>query len=217
MDAAAANAAAGAVRTASPRILGRLISAFNTDEGSNNEIILSAVGDEIDESVHARTATMPDEVLPADATGRKLDTVCAGYGLERREREADEWLRERLGREVFGPKATREALETVLDGLFVKKPEIVEWIRDQWFVGRNYLGVNTWLCDRTKVAYRFLVRVMNTRKTIERTGFFVDRSYVGQQYAYDDKLEYSVPMWFLWCLIRAVRPAGIEATIEVLN
>ncbi|HUU57423.1 MAG TPA: hypothetical protein VMW93_08785 [bacterium] len=214
---AAPAALTGAFRVASPRILGRLISAFKTDEGSNNEIILSAVGDEIDESVHARTATMSEEVLPLEATGRKLDTACAGYGLERRECEADGWLRERLGREVFGPKGTREALETVLDGLFVKKPEIVEWIRDQWFVDKNYLGVDTWSCDRTKVAFRFLVRVMNTRKTIERTGFFVDRSYVGEQYDYDDRIEYSVPMWFLWILIRAVKMAGTEATIEVLN
>jgi hypothetical protein len=212
-----ATAAATAGVTAGQRIRGRLITAFNTDEGTQVEIILTAVGNEVDGSVHAPVANIPAKILPGAAVGRDLDTVCAGYGFERREREADEWLRERLGRLAFGPKVTREALEEALEGLFVKDPEIVEWIRDQWFVGKNYLGVNTWSCDRTKVAYRVLVRVMDTRKTIQRTGFFVGRSFLGVQYNYEDRLEYSVPMWFLWCLIRAVKPAGIEVTIEVLN
>jgi hypothetical protein len=203
--------------SAGQRISARLITAFKTDEGSYNEILLTAVGDEIDGSVHAPVANMPARVLPGDANGRDLDAICAGYGLERREREADEWLRERLARVTFGPKGTREALEQVIDGLFVKKPEIVEWIRDQWFVGKSYVGVDTWPCDRTEVAYRVLVRVMDTRKTIGRTGFFVERSYVGEQFLYDDKLEYSVPMWFLWWLIRAVKPAGTEVAIEILN
>ena len=215
--AASTAAVAPGTPTASRRILARLIPAFKTDEGSNNEIILSAVGDEIDLSVHAPIANMSAEVLPTEATDLKLDTICAGYGLHRRELEHDEWLRERLARVIFGPKATREALEKALEGLFVKEPEIVEWIRDQWFIGKNYLGVDTWLCDRTKVAFRILVRVMNTRKTIERTAFFVGRSYVGEQYHYDEKLEYSVPMWFLWLLIQAVKMSGTEIEIEVLN
>jgi hypothetical protein len=214
---AGAGAAGIAGPSAGQRILGRLISAFKADAGSNNEIVLSAVGDEIDVSVHGPVAGMPTEVLPTDAAGLALDKVCGGYGLARRELEQDEWLRERLARVVFGPKATREALEKALEGLFVKEPEIVEWIRDQWFVGKNYLGVDTWLCDRTKVAYRILIRVMNTRKTIERTAFFVGRSYVGEQYYYDDRVEYSVPMWFLWLLVQAVKMSGTEIEIEVLN
>jgi len=215
----AAGAAVAGIATsaASRRIRERLISAFETDEGSNNEIILSAVGDETDQSVHVPVADMADDVLPTYASGLKLDKICAGYGLERRELERDEWLRERLARVVFGPKATREALEQAVEGLFVKDPEIVEWIRDQWFVGKNYLGVDTWSCDPTTVAFRILVRVMNTRKTIEQTGFFVGRSYIGEQYDYDDKLEYSVPMWYLWLLIQAVKMGGTEIEIEVLN
>ena len=210
-------ATALAAPSASQRMLARLIPAFKTDEGSINEIILSAVGDEVDVSVHGPVANMSAEVLLTEATGLELEKVCGGYGLARRELEHDEWLRERLARVVFGPKATREALEKALEGLFVREPEIVEWIRDQWFVDKNYLGVNTWVCDRTKVAFRILVRVMNTRKTIERTAFFVARSYIGEQYDYDDKLEYSVPMWFLWLLVHAVKMGGTEIEIEVLN